>query len=361
MQSHHIYFLWWYSMSTLKNTTTTAATTTATTIDFPSTIQGIFGGAVSPPWGKKEWSRKYNFVTHPNYDGLARLQQEARKVDALSHLDVATRQTRVQRYADIARGNIRLKRNYASKGDRGTDFNTHNYLHVDRYGNSINDVSVTKQSIIGTDIGPFAPVVPSIVTDIPTTSMPPIQPVISCHLMPPLIEPTINNHVPTYVTPSSYHPGVLVARTVTTDPNDTSTVNNGYVFKLLERKSVITDEGLYEQERLQTLTREATELFNFIGTDKTEMFIDENLRYYVMREETGHPTWDSPVWVRHYLSTDFATSFFGRTNPIIPGIDLNVSRWLDIGERIRFVDLIGTMQFKYANTYGSENFTVTYN
>lgn len=349
MQSHHIYFLWWYSMSTLKNTTTTATAT-----DFPSTIQGIFGGAVPPPWGKKEWSRKYNFVTHPNYDGLARLQQEARKVDALSHLDVATRQTRVQRYADIARGNIRLKRNYASKGDRGTDFNTHNYLHVDRYGNSINNVGVTNQSIIGTDIGPFAPVVPSIVPDIPTTSMPPIQPVTTCHLMPPLIEPTINNHAPTYVTPSSYHPGVLVAGTVNTDPTDTSTVKNSYVFKLLERKSVITDEWLYEQERLQTLTREATELFNFIGTDKTEMFIDENLRYYVMREETGHPTWDSPVWVRHYLTTDFATTVFGRSNPVIPGIDLNVSRWLDIGVGIKIIDLIGTMQFNYANTYSSE-------
>jgi len=338
-------------MSTLKNITT----------DFPSTIQGLFGGAVPPPWGKKEWSRKYSFVTHPNYDGLARLQQEARKVAALSHLGNATRQTRHQRYSDIARGSTPLNRNYASKSDRGTDFNTHNYLHIDRYGNHMNDSDVPQPSIVGTDVGPFAPVVPPIVPDIPITLMPPIQPVIACHLMPPLLESTINKHVPTADAPSSYHPGVLVPTTVNTDPGNTSTDKNNYVFKLIERKAVVTDEWLYEQERLQTLVQEATELFNIIGTDKTEMFIDNNLRYYIMREETGHPTWDSPVWVRHYLSTDFAATVFGRTNPIIPGIDLNVSRWLDIDDRIRFIDLIGTMQINYGNTYGSENFTVNYN
>jgi hypothetical protein len=150
---------------------------------------------------------------------------------------------------------------------------------------------------------------------------------------------------------------VLLA-TPMTNPDVVEPVTQRYVFKLTG-KTIATLEN---DEKVQQMIMESTEVGNQFD-EKTKLFIDENMEYYVLRKDTGQPTWESPRWIRNYLTPEFATSYFGRgkSGPIIPGIDLTVTKWIDNEDGVILIDLVGTMQFLYGNTQGTKGFKVYYN
>jgi len=315
-----------------------------------------FGGT-GDPTGGKTWSRKYGFVSLPIYEDFEKRQQTKYKNDVLSYPGTAIRQTRQQRYADMARGRSLLATQYASKSDRGTNYNTRNFIHVDSDGVLLNNANVPGLGI-GPDVGPFSPTVP-------------IAPLISADMTDPfpqqatLAQGGVLMPAPMLVAqpdPPAYgttaKSSILLAVTAT-NPDVVETVTQRYVFKLTGEKSIATLEHDAEVQQLIMESSDVGQQFD----EKTKLFIDDNLQYYVLRQDMGQPTWDSPKWVRHYLTTDFANSYFGRgqSGPIIPGIDLTVSKWAETGEGFRLIDLINSRQFVYGNSTGSENFHVTYN
>jgi len=314
-----------------------------------------FGGTGDITEGRT-WSRKYSFVSHPIYEDFENTKQINHKNDVLEYHGTAIRQTRKTRYADMARGRSRLPARYASKSDRGTNYNTHNFIHVDSDGVFLNDLEVPGLGI-GPKVGPFppiVPIVPLISADMTVQFPQQVEPVQNGIIMP-LPIPVSQPDPPAYgTTPKS---SILLAATAN-DPEVVDAVTQRYVFKLTGDKSVATREHDDDVQQLIMDTSEVGQQFD----EKTTLFIDENMEYYVLRQDTGHPTWDSPKWVRHYLTTDFANSYFGRgqSGPIIPGIDLTVSKWAETDDGFILIDLVGTMQFKYGYSTGTDNFHVTY-
>jgi hypothetical protein len=332
-----------------------------------------FGGT-GDPTEERTWSRKYGFVSLPIYEDFEKAQQVKHKSDVLNYPSTAIRQTRQQRYVDMARGRANHTSQYASKSDRGTNYNTRNFIHVDSDGVLLNN-SEPLGIGIGPTVGPFSsvvPIVPLISADMtnPFPPIVPIAPLVSANNMPMFLQQSTltqdgvlmpapilvdQPEPPVYgTTPKS---SVLLA-TPMTNPDVVEPVTQRYVFKLTG-KTIATLEN---DEKVQQMIMESTEVGNQFD-EKTKLFIDENMEYYVLRKDTGQPTWESPRWIRNYLTPEFATSYFGRgkSGPIIPGIDLTVTKWIDNEDGVILIDLVGTMQFLYGNTQGTKGFKVYYN
>lgn len=315
-----------------------------------------FGGT-GDTTGGNTWSRDYAFVSLPIYEDFENRQQVEYKKRVLKHSAIATRQTRQQQYADMARGRSRFSKQYASKSDRGTNYNTHNFIHIDSNGVILNNNN-TPILDVGTEVGPFVPIVPSVplISEDMIDRMPAQEtPTQNGVIMPP---PMIVTQPDAPVYGSSSTSSILLASRAT-NPEVIEAISQRYVFQLTGEKSIATTEHDADVNKMIMETSALGKQFD----EKTQLFIDENMQYYVLRKDTGQPTWDSPKWIRHYLTTDFANSYFGRgqSGPIIPGIDLTVSKWAESGEGFRLIDIINSRQYIYGNTHGSENFHVTYN
>lgn len=312
------------------------------------------GGLGDPTMGRT-WSRKYGFVSLPIHNDFVKTQQVNHKNDVLSYPGTAIRQTRQQRYVDMARGRTHHASRYASKSDRGTNYNTRNFIHVDSDGVLLNNIDAPGLGI-GPEPGPFpsvvsiAPLISDDMTD-PFPKQETIQPGV---LMPSPM-PVTQPEPPAYGTTTKS--SILLA-TPATNSDVVDAVTQQYVFKLTAENSIATRDN---DDKTQQMIMESVELGDQFD-EKTNLFIDDNMQYYVLRQDTGQPTWDEPNWVRHYLSPEQAMQYFGRGrgDPIIPGIDLNVSKWAEASDGYRLINLVGTRQYYYGNTRTSNNFHVTY-
>jgi hypothetical protein len=312
------------------------------------------GGMGDPTMGRT-WSRKYGFVSLPIHKDFVKTQQANHKNDVLNHPGTAIRQTRQQRYVDMARGRAHHASRYASKSDRGTNYNTRNFIHVDSDGVLLNNIDAP-----GLGIGPEAGLFPPVVAIAPLISADmtdpfPQQETTHPGVLMPSPMPVAQPETPAYGTTTKS--SILLA-TPATNPDVVDAVTQRYVFKLTAENSIATRDN---DDKTQQLIMESIEMGHQLDK-KTNLFIDENMEYYVLREDTGRPTWDEPNWVRHYLSPEQAMGYFGRErgDPIIPGIDLTVSKWAEASDGYKFISLVGTRQYYYGNTRTSSNFHVTY-
>lgn len=331
-----------------------------------------FGGTGDPTNGNA-WSRKYNFVSHNIYRDFEKAKQVKRHSDVLSYPGTAIRQTRQQRYVDMVRGRANNASRYASKSDRGTNYNTSNLIHVNSDGDLLNN-SEPPGVGIGPKAGPFSsivPIVPLISADMtnPFPPIAPIAPIISSNTLNPFLQQSTLTQdgvpmpapmlvdqpaPPVYGTPTKWN--VLLAAPAT-NPDTVETVSQRYVFKLTG-KTIATLENDANVQQLIMDSEDDGKQFD----EKTKLFIDENMEYYVLRKDTGQPTWESPRWIRAYLTPEFAMSQFGRGrgDPIIPGIDLTVTKWIEAEDGVILIDFVGSMQFMYGNTQGTDGFNVVY-
>jgi hypothetical protein len=332
----------------------------------------LFGGTGDPTNGKT-WSRKYKFVSHNIYEDFEKAQQVKHKSDVLNYPGTAIRKTRRQQYVDMVSGRTRNTSRYASKSDRGTNYNTRNFLHVDSDGVLLNNIAPPRSGL-GPKAGPFSsivPISPLISADMtnPFPPIVPIAPLISANMLDPFLQqatltpdgvlmpaPMLVDQPEPPVYGTTTKSSVLLATPVI-NPDVVEAVTQRYVFKLTG-KTIATLENDAKVQQMIMENEDVGKQFD----EKTKLFIDENMEYYVLRKDTGRPTWESPRWVRSYLTPDFAMSYFGRgkSDPIIPGIDITVTKWIEAEDGVILIDFVGTMQSLYGNTEGTPGFSVVY-
>jgi hypothetical protein len=176
-----------------------------------TTIQHLFSSG--EPGNEITWSRKYSFVSFPIFDGMVQQLQEERHIAALEHSKLAMRQTRNQRYAEMTRARSRINHLYASQTDRVTNYNTHNYLHLDSDGNNMNTGNSPGLGI-GPGIGPFAPLPEVLSSNTVTTfqALPPMPTSLYNGFLIPSLVTTVDSTVATYCGcgPPTTEPGILV-------------------------------------------------------------------------------------------------------------------------------------------------------
>ena len=331
-------------------------------------------GGTGDPTNGRTWSRNYGFVSQPIYKDFEEAQQVKHKNDVLSYPNNAIRKTRQQRYVDMVRGRSNNASRYASKNDRGTNYNTHNLIHIDSDGVLLNNLDSSNASL-GPTPGTFSsitPIIPVISAEM-TNPFPPvaqITPISSLNKLDPFLQQATltqgGGFMPAPILVDQPEPPVygsttkwsaLIA-TPMNNPDVVQAVTQRYVFNLTGKTIATLENDANIQEMIMD-TMEDGQQFD----ERTKLFIDENMEYYVLRKDTGQPTWDSPRWIRTYLTPDFAISAFGRgkSDPIIPGIDLTVTKWIEAEDGVILIDLVGTLQYLYGNTEGTKGFRVVSN
>ena len=310
--------------------------------------------------GDANWSRPYSFVPFPNYDGLARLRQAERKVAALKHLGNATRLTKKQTYVNLARGRdlYGRKRTYASKSDRGTNYNTRNYLHINgKTGEILNDVGTAPPRTYQ----PFG--------TIPLHSHTHEQ--ASCILVPPIRTVHAAEETPAYTVavepPSASVPlqsehGILLATPAPAPDAIPSTNVQRYVFKAINGREIAPVVSPWTPSQDDMAHGDVMDLvLGRTTVEKTDIYLDSaTMQHYTTVENPPRPTWGSSTITRHYLTDEYAAAYFGRHgSSIIPGVDIDVTWWMG-GQTTRIIDLVSLRQFRYGNPHGTENFSIIY-
>lgn len=308
-----------------------------------------FGGTGDPTQGNA-WSRKYNFVSLPLFQDAETAKQIENHKKVLSNPSNAITSSRRKRYVDMVQGRSRFSSKYATQNSKGTNYNTHNLIHVDSSGEVLNTSDILPSNI---EIGPFPPVVSMVplISQEMTNPFPQIITPVTGRFMPP----------PDVIIPPSVEYGVtnkpsFLLNVVASNPDVIESVSQRYIFKLNGKQSIASSENVNIIE--QHIKNSTHETFD----ERTNLFIDERMEYYILRRDNPHPTWDSPSWVRHYLTPEGAMNHFGRgkSGPIIPGIDMTVTKWIENPNGVIIIDFVGTFQYHYGNTEGTEGFRIIY-
>ena len=314
-----------------------------------------FGGTGDPTEGRS-WSRNYNFVSLPIYPDAEKAKQVENHKKVLSNPSNAIISSRRQRYVDMIQGRSRFSNTYARQNEKGTNYNTQNLIHIDSDGTVLND-SDPNPLPVNVEIGPFksvTPMVPLISNEMTNPFPQVVTPINNSRFMP---QPIVS--IPPSIEYGISEKRSVLLTTVASNPDVIESISQRYVFKLNGKQKLASAENIGV---IMNSPKSGGEAF-----DERTLFIDENFEYYVLRKDNPQPTWDSDKWVRHYLTQEYATLYFDRskTGPIIPGIDLTVTKWLENPEGVILIDFVGTMQFEtrqynYGNTEGTENFRVMY-